>query len=116
MKFYCDIEGFKDNWAEVSDSWTRKEYSEMMQASGEDLLKIMQHKVLSCFVVLADGSAATSFGDITDAQWDEMDLRLFGWIGGLLPNATERLRLLGNQSARLWSKRNVAPEAPAQEK
>jgi hypothetical protein len=108
IKFYCDIEGFKDNWIGISERWTQKEAKAAdaaMSDGWEAYLNFLSGKVDGCNIVTETG-AITSFAEVTESTLDEMDLRLVGFIGGILQQAIARLRALGNVSARVSSPTN----------
>lgn len=105
IKFYCDIEGLSDNQIELSDKWTQSETKaaeEAMSGGWEVYLTALAPKVISCHLIVSD-AILNDFADVTNEKLDMMDLRLVGFIGGILQNTTMRLRALGNASARVLS-------------
>lgn len=105
IKFFCDIEGLQENWIGVSDSWTQAEAKaadDAMSGGWSDYLKFLSGKVESCNLIVND-SVIDDFSSIKEGTVDMMDLRLVGFIGGILQNAVMRLRALGNASARVSS-------------
>lgn len=103
IKFYCDIEGLKDNWIGVSEKWTQRESKEADAAMGEGwtaYLSFLSRKVEACNLITSDTTIET-FADVTETVLDDMDLRLVGFVGGILQQTVARLRALGNVSARV---------------
>lgn len=108
IKFYCDIDDLGENWIEMSDRWTHAEAKaaeEAMSGGWADYLAYLAKKVEGCSLK-AGGAILTNFADITESTLDMMDLRLVGFIGGILQQTTMRLRALGNASARVSSPKN----------
>lgn len=105
IKFFCDIEGMEANWIEMSDRWTQAEAKAAEEAMGggwSDYLGYLKTKVSGCSLQAGD-VLLTDFGDVTEQALDLMDLRLVGFVGGILQQTTMRLRALGNASARVSS-------------
>jgi hypothetical protein len=99
MRLHCDIEGLEDNWIDISEQWTRREFREMLDANGDELLAILHAKATACHIEAGD-TVITDVADLTEDALDDIDLRLVGFIGGILVHAGVRLRELGNVSAR----------------
>jgi hypothetical protein len=65
-------------YVELSDSWTRREVREFMEADGEgSLLMLKSHIVSICLPGIASAE------DITEEAIDEMDWQLWRWFSAL---------------------------------
>lgn len=109
IKFFCDIEGLQENWIGMSESWTGKEAKaaeESMNGGWNEYLSFLSTKVDDCNIVAGD-VIITDFKDINDITMDLLDVRLSGFIGGILQQTILRLRALGNAAARVSSSGNV---------
>lgn len=105
IKFLCDIDDLGENWIEMSDRWTHAESKAAEKAMGggwKDYLEYLATKVEGCRLQAGD-VILTDFKDVTEQALDMMDLRLVGFVGGILQQTTMRLRALGNASARVSS-------------
>ena len=92
----------------MSESWTQRESKEAeasMSSGWTDYLTFLSKKIESCNLITVDGSI-TDFSKVTEDSLDGMDLRLVGFIGGMLQQTIARLRALGNVSARVLSSTN----------
>jgi len=103
IRFYCDVDGFEDNWVEVGQVWTRADEKKLLGViDTEPYFDLLHRKAEACHVVLPDGTAINDVDGLTEeALGDDIDLRLWGFIVGVLFRAREHLRSLGNLSARL---------------
>jgi hypothetical protein len=108
MRLYCDIEGLQDNWVDVADAWTRKEFRQMVESDGADFLEMFHAKVTGCHIESGDESIDDPAG-ITEDALDDIDMRLVGFLGSVLVTACVGLRSLGNVSARM-SSNGTAPQ------
>ena len=109
IKFFCDIEGLQDNWIGMSERWTQGETKLAEAAMGQgwtDYLAFLAKKVESCNLLVGE-MILSNFTEVTEESLDAMDLRLVGFIGGMISQTTIRLRSLGNASARVSSSMNV---------
>jgi len=113
MRYYCDMDGLGDNWIEVSPSWTRREVREMHEAEGPEFMDIWRRKVTACHLEKQDGEPITDPSIVTEDVLDDLDLRLLGFVGGVLSQATLDLRTLGNVSGRLSSNGKEPTMKPA---
>lgn len=105
IKFTCDIDGLRDNWIGMSETWTQRESKEAEEAMGKgwtEYLALLSKKIEACNLITGNGTI-DDFADVTEESLDDMDLRLVGFIGGMLQQTITRLRALGNVSARVLS-------------
>lgn len=103
IKFTCDIDGLRDNWIGMSESWTQRESKEAeasMSAGWTEYLAFLSNKIEACNLITSNGTIE-DFANVTEGSLDDMDLRLVGFIGGMLQQTIARLRALGNVSARV---------------
>ncbi len=103
IRFYCEIDGFQDSWIDVSTVWTRKDEKQLLGVFDLDpYFDLMQAKAEACHIVLPNGTVVSDVSELTEGGLgDEIDLRLWGFIVGVLFRVREHLRSLGNLSARL---------------
>ena len=115
IRFYCEIDGFQDNWIEVGTVWTRKDEKQLMGVFDLDpYFGLMQKLGEACHIILPDGTVVSEVSGLTEeGLGDDIDLRLWGFIVGVLFRAREHLRSLGNLSARLSSNGADLPPASA---
>jgi hypothetical protein len=109
LKFYCDIEGLNDSWIGMAESWTQRESKEAELAMGsgwKEYLPVLGKKVEACNIVVGD-TVISDFSTVTEEVVDQMDLRMVGFLGGLLQQTVIRLRALGNANARVLSSANA---------
>ena len=106
MRFYCDIEGLEQNWIDVSERWTRKEYLALQDSKPDEFLPSLIGKITALHLEDMDGNVIEKPDDLTDENLDNMDVRLLGFVGGISANTFIRLRTLGNAHARLSSERS----------
>lgn len=100
-RYYCTIEGLEDNWVEVSERWTRREavtYAETRTT--EDEFAWLRRKVVACHLA-KEGAVLTDPAALTPDWFDDADLRLWGFVCGVLGLTLRDLRTLGNMSGRL---------------
>lgn len=105
IKFFCDIDGLKDNWIAFRDSWSQKEATAISDATKKgwaEYIPILAPKVDSCNLIVGD-VVITDIMDVTEEVIEQMDLRLVGFLASSMPEAIARLRTLGNVSARVSS-------------
>ena len=103
IKFDCSLDGFTDNWIEVSERWTNAEAKALdaaMDGGWTTYLALLKKKVTRCRLVAGD-MVVENFNDVTEEVIDSMDLVLVGFVGGILQQAVMRLKSLGNVSARV---------------
>jgi hypothetical protein len=108
IKFNCDIDGLKDNFIGMSETWTQKESKAAeaaMSGGWTNYLAFLSTKVEACNLVTGN-ETITDFVNVTEEALDNMDLRLVGFIGGMVQQTVARLRALGNVSARVLSSTN----------
>lgn len=102
--FYCSNEGYEDNWIKVENKWTGKESSEVdLATTWGSLIPVLHAKVAECNLIRDDGSVMTDIKELTDDNYTDFSPVLQGFIGGILQQATNRLKSLGNVSARVLS-------------
>ena len=108
-RFYCEIDGFENNWIEIKSVWNRAEEKKLLQVMEPELyFELLRDKSEACHIELPDGTVITDVNELTeDALGDDIDLRLWGFVVGVLFRAREHLRNLGNMSARLSSNTNA---------
>ncbi|GIV82786.1 MAG: hypothetical protein KatS3mg051_2140 [Anaerolineae bacterium] len=102
-RYYCDIEGLEENWVEVDERWTRREFDQLFEPEyNEQWLDWLHRKVVACHIRAGD-VVLDDPGELTEEALLDADLRLWGFLGGVLIRAAVDLRNLGNVSGRLWS-------------
>lgn len=102
-RYYCDIDGLTDNWVDVSEVWTRREFDQVFESAyAESWQEWVGRKVVACNIRAGDG-VITDPALLTDEVLADADLRLWGFLGGVLIRAAVDLRNLGNVSGRLLS-------------
>lgn len=115
IRFYCEIDGFQDNWIEVGTVWTRKDEKQLLGVFDLDpYFDLMHTKAEACHIVLPDGTIVNDVSELSEeGLGDDIDLRLWGFIVGVLFSVREHLRSLGNLSARLSSSGAGKAQTPA---
>ncbi len=111
LRVECTLEGYEDNWLEVSDLWLRRELMQYMQATGPAFIALWQQKVSGCYLRQASGVVITDPRRVHE-QLDEMDVRLVRFINHAPLTATDHLLTLGEVSARLSSGASAAAKTP----
>jgi hypothetical protein len=102
VRVYSSVEGFEDNWIEVTDAWTRTETSAYGTLTGDQFIDLWKRKVIGCHLTLGDGSLADDPALVYDLIGD-FDERLIGLIRLGPVRAIRHLRTLGEVSVRLSS-------------
>jgi hypothetical protein len=103
-RYECSAEGFEANWVEVADRWTRREVETIYAtAVDQEYVALLQAKTTACHIVLSDGSVIDDVQTLTYDLLLDADEIVLGWLGGVLPAAIARRRILGNASVRLSS-------------
>lgn len=101
MRFECNLEGFTDNWVEISDSWTRREGKDIDALPEQKAFdKYFPLKVTACCIVLSDGTRLTDPLKINLDALDDADSRVVGFVARALYRAHREALALGNASAR----------------
>jgi hypothetical protein len=101
-RYYCNIEGLEANWIEVSERWTRREAVDYGTGRGTDHEFLwLRRKVVACHLV-KDEVSLTDPEALAPEWFDDADLRLWGFVCGVLGQTLRDLRTLGNMSGRLW--------------
>ncbi|KKN74774.1 hypothetical protein LCGC14_0386670 [marine sediment metagenome] len=105
IRFYCEIDGMQDNWIEVGSVWTRRDDKQLMAVEDMEPYFEQLHRLgEACHIVLPDDVVINDIAELSEENLGEdIDLRLWGFIVGVLYRAREHLRSLGNWSARLSS-------------
>ena len=101
MRIQCTLEDFPECCVEVSEKWTRAEERELVTANADQFIGLWQRKVLACNLRTEDGEYITKPADVTWDIIDQMDVRLAGFVGGVLATACMELRNLGKVSRRV---------------
>jgi hypothetical protein len=100
-RYTCNIEGLDGNWVEVSDHWTRREVAEYMTTTTpEDEFTWLRRKVVAIRLEVGE-TLIVSPDELKVAAFDDADLRLWGFVCGVLGLSIRDLRALGNASGRL---------------
>lgn len=95
MKISCSVEGLEAAWVDVTEvGWTTKQLDELRTMNGADTLDMLQRKLTACELPTVDGELVTDPNEIT-AHLDNFDLRLLGFLGGVLFDAAPLIRGLG---------------------
>ena len=112
MRLFCDIDGFTDNWVEVSDTWTRREVRDYYSKSTlAHEVGWWNKKFMACHLIDAEGVLFDDPKALTADALEDMDERLCGFVSGLIGNTIARLRNLGNASTRPSSDMNEQEKA-----
>lgn len=107
-RYFCDIEGLTENWVDVSEVWTRREYDLVFEAAyQENWMEWFGKKATACHIVAGE-VVLTDPAVLNDETLADADLRLWGFLGGVLVRAAWELKNLGNASGRLLSGTNGA--------
>ena len=114
MRIDCTIEGYTDNFIEVTDNWTRGEYRQLTSISDlEEYLSWFRQKVTGVKLSTAFGEYITDPTEVTLESLDDMALMLTGFVERALYQATGNLRSLGNASGRVSFGSFVTKMTPA---
>ncbi len=114
MRIDCTIEGYTDNFIEVTDNWTRGEYRQLTSISDlEEYLSWFRRKVTGVKLSTAFGEYITDPTEVTLESLDDMALTLTGFVERALYQATGNLRSLGNASGRVSFGSFVTKMTPA---
>ena len=95
MRVFCGVEGLEAAWVDVTEvGWTTRQLDELRTMNGADTLDMLQRKLTACELPTVDGEPVTDPAQIT-ANLDSFDLRLLGFLGGVLFDAAPLIRGLG---------------------
>ncbi len=95
VRVSCGVEGLEAAWVDVTEvGWTTKQLDELRTMNGADTLDMLQRKLTACFLPTVDGEPVTDPTRITE-YLDAFDLRLLGFLGGVLYDAAPLIRGLG---------------------
>ena len=94
-----DIADLAESYVDVSERWTRAEFTALLDADGENTMATLRRKLDGCHLQLDDGTFCDEPAQITDSLLDGMDLRLIGFLGAAPLKACAHLRSLGFRSA-----------------
>ena len=95
MRISCSVEGLEAAWVDVTEvGWTTKQLDELRTMNGADTLDMLQRKLTACELPTVDGDLVTDPVQITE-NLDRFDLRLLGFLGGVLFDAAPLIRGLG---------------------
>ena len=101
VRFNCDLLDFEQNWVDVADKWTRAEFKQVIDVTDIDgYLDWFRRKVTACNIVLDDGIVITDPATVTEAMFDNADVRLWGFVSSVIYKAVTHMQNLGNFSAR----------------
>ncbi len=106
VKLTCSLEGFQDNWVEVTEHWTRKDLRILAETNEVPaLLALLREKLVGCHIrVEGRDEFVTRPEDLTEELIDDMDLRVWGFLAYVLTETCIYLRSLGNMSGRVLSR------------
>lgn len=99
----CTTEGFTDNWIELSESWTRREVKELDGSNVVEVLAILRRKATACNIILSSGEVVTEVTRLTEAELEDCDQQVWGFLLGCQFRAVAALQSLGNFNVRLSS-------------
>jgi len=95
VRISCSVEGLESAWVDVTEvGWTTRQLDELRTMNGADTLDMLQRKLTACELPTVDGEPVTDPAQIT-AHLDSFDLRLLGFLGGVLFDAAPLIRGLG---------------------
>ena len=102
--FYCSNEGYEENWVEVDNKWTGVDAAAAdMATTWTDVIPLLHSKVTACHLIRDDGSVMTDITELTFEKRVEFNPVVQGFVSGIPQQATNRLKSLGNVSARVLS-------------
>lgn len=100
----CIIEGFEDNYIEVTGDWIRSEHVELVGLTEtEEYLSWFRSKVTSMRLSAKGGGYVTDPQSMTMEVYNNLNLSLTGFVERSLYLATGSMRALGNASGRVSS-------------
>ena len=95
VRVSCGVEGLEAAWVDVTEvGWTTKQLDELRTMNGADTLDMLRRKLTACELPTVDGDLVTDPVQITE-NLDRFDLRLLGFLGGVLFDAAPLIRGLG---------------------
>lgn len=93
----CPIEGYTDNFVEVTDKWTRGEVRAYWRESGEKFLEIYRKKITAVHLTVEGGEPITQPAAIQDEQVDGVDYVVWRWFGQAFQEAVNEVQRLGEE-------------------
>lgn len=103
MKIFCSVDGLESAWVDVTEvGWTSRQLEELRTMNGADTLDMLQRKLVACELPTVGGEPVTDPAQITE-RLDDFDLRLLGFLGGVLYDAAPLIRSLGFFTGRRFS-------------
>ena len=95
VRVSCGVEGLESAWVDVTEvGWTTRQLDELRMMNGAETLDMLQRKLVACELPTVGGELVTDPAQIT-AHLDDFDLRLLGFLGGVLYDAAPLIRSLG---------------------
>lgn len=88
-------------WIEFGDSWTRGEVLGFADLSGDEFFAFIGRKIKALSLPLGDGATLDNPAEFT-ARLDDIDLRAFLWLSGLMALEYGRIGRLGESTGRQW--------------
>lgn len=108
-RYSCDIPGLETNWIEVDETWTLGEVRAMDEAQEMDALRTWWGRKITACHILDGETVIDSPSALAASALENVDWRLYGFLGNVLNRAIRDLRVLGNVSGRLLLPSSAAP-------
>ena len=95
------VEGFEGTWVELSPRWTRAEYRELLEATGDTWFTIFEAKVEGFCIQTSEGDI-TTFEELTEEALNFADMEVLGFLDGCMLGVVAERRSMG------FSKRSIS--------
>jgi hypothetical protein len=107
MRHECPVEGHADNFVEISDSWSRRDFRTFWESNDPvQLVDLYQRKTAACNLTPVDPGVPpiTKGAQIVEETLDTLDMRVFMWFQAAFLVAANEVQNLGKaEQRRLYS-------------
>lgn len=112
VKYFSEIEGYEDNFIEVTDKWTVKEMRSLADSEEAEYFELFRKKVEAMFVKDTEGVEFTNPREFSPENIINFDVAIAGFVGSILPIHVRKRRNLGGINVRQSSPSNDGITSP----
>lgn len=96
MRYQCEIEGLNRSYIEIKDQWTLKERRLYYEKDDAVSKEILCRKIVSVWIEAVDAPPIASVDEmLDDERWECVDVRIQGWLAGVVAGHLRWLNSLG---------------------